>query len=120
VVDILKFHNGVYGTLHFSLNIPTGNDPYEVHGTKGSLFGDTTSPWWGEPKGELLLKGLHGSTSFHFKETDSYKNEIEDFNMSILEDREPMATGVDGLKAMEIAIAMFESARDGKAVRIGS
>jgi len=118
VVTMLRFDNGAYGTLHFSMNIPNGGDPYEIHGSKASLFGDTTSPWWGKPGGELLLKGINSTAKYTFDQTDAYKDEIEDFNRSIKEDGEPQATGIDGLRAAEITAAMFESGRQGKVIRL--
>lgn len=119
VAAILKFGNGAFGTIHFSLNIPHGTSNLEVHGSRASLFAfETTSQWWGEGGGELLLKKETGSVKYQFKKTDLYKDEVEDFNRCIREDRDPLATGIDGLRAAEISIAMFESGRQGKNIRI--
>jgi len=41
---------------------------------------------------------------------------IADFIAMIREDREPSITGYDGLKAMEVALAAYESARTGRPV----
>jgi predicted dehydrogenase len=65
------------------------------------------------------LKKKAETVKYEFKETDLYKDEVEDFNRCIREDGEPMATGIDGLRAAEISIAMFESGRQGKSIRIG-
>jgi len=120
VVAMLRFDTGAYGTVHFSLNIPHGTNNLEVHGSQASLFGlDTTSQWWGGGGGELVLKKEAATVKYEFKKTDLYKDEIEDFNRCIREGGEPMATGIDGLRAAEISIAMFESGRQGKNIRIG-
>lgn len=119
VVSIVRFANGGYGTLHFSLNIPHGTNSLEVHGSKASLFGiDTTSLWWGGGGGEVLLKSDVATTRYQFQKTDVYRDEVEDFNRCIREGGEPLATGVDGLRAAEVSIAMYESSRQGKTIRI--
>jgi 1,5-anhydro-D-fructose reductase (1,5-anhydro-D-mannitol-forming) len=121
VAAILKFTNQAYGTIHFSLNIPHGASTLEVHGTQGSLLAtDTTDQWWGGGGGELLLKTDKITTRFQFQKTDLYKDEIEDFNRCIIENREPKATGMDGLRNAELSVALFESGRLGKKISIGS
>ena len=119
VAAMLRFANGLYCTLHFSLKIPHGTNTFDVHGTQGSLFGvDTTNLWWGGAGGEVLLKGAASTTTHRFEKTDVYRDEVEDFNRCITEDGEPLATGTDGLRAAEISLAIFESAQHGKSVRI--
>jgi predicted dehydrogenase len=44
--------------------------------------------------------------------------EIEDFQQAIAEDREPAASGIDGLRVVEVTLAMVESARTGRTVKI--
>jgi predicted dehydrogenase len=43
---------------------------------------------------------------------------VEDFINCLKEDREPSITGFDGLKAMEVAIKAYESAKMKKPIRI--
>jgi predicted dehydrogenase len=43
---------------------------------------------------------------------------IEEFVQSIREDRPPSVTGVDGLRAVEVALAAYDSVRTGQPVRI--
>lgn len=119
VVGMLKFDKGAYGTVHFSMNIPHGANSFEVHGTRASLFCiGTTSQWWGGGGGELILKGDSVTTTYPFKKPYLYREEVEDFNRSIQEDKEPRATGMDGLRSAEISIALFESGLQRKTIRI--
>ena len=119
VAAILRFANGAYGALHFSLNIPHGANTMEVHGSRASMTAiDTTSVWWGGGGGEVLLKSDAVTTTYQFQKPNLYKAEVEDFNRCIREDGEPLATGMDGLIATEICVAMFESGRLGKKIRI--
>jgi 1,5-anhydro-D-fructose reductase (1,5-anhydro-D-mannitol-forming) len=119
VAASLRFDNGAYGTMHFSLNIPHGNNTLDVHGAGASLFSiDTTSLWWGGKGGELLLKSDGVTTRQQFQKTDVYKDEVEDFNRCIREDGDPLATGLDGLRAAEVSVAIYESSRQAKRIRI--
>ncbi len=121
VVGMFRLDNGAYGTLHFVLNIPHGANHLEVHGSRASLFCiDTSNLQQGrsESGGELLLKNDIATTRYQFQETNPYKDEIEDFNRCVKEGGEPLATGMDGLRASEISIALFESGRQRKPIRI--
>lgn len=119
IVGLLRFDNGAYGTLHFSMNIPHGTNSLEVHGSKASLFCiDTTSLWWGGSGGELFLKSDGATVRYQFQKSDVYKDEVRDFNRCVEEGGEPLATGTDGLRAAEISIAMLESSRQGETIRI--
>ena len=44
--------------------------------------------------------------------------ELADFHHAIREDREPAATGLDGLRVVQGTLAMIASARDGRTVKI--
>jgi predicted dehydrogenase len=45
-------------------------------------------------------------------------DELADFHHAMREDREPAATGLDGLRVVQVTLAMIESARDGRTVTI--
>lgn len=114
-----KFDNGACGMLNFYMNIPHGTTSLEVHGSKASLYlMDTTALWWGGGGGELLLKSDAATVRYQFEKTDLYKDEVEDFNRCIREGGEPAGAGIDGLRAAEVCIAMFDSARQGKVIRL--
>ena len=48
----------------------------------------------------------------------NYVDEVEDFYHAVNERREPAATGLDGLRAVEVTLAMIASAREGRTVKI--
>ena len=48
----------------------------------------------------------------------NYVAEIEDFQRAVAAKRDPAATGVDGLRIVEVTIAMIESARTGRTVKL--
>lgn len=94
-----------------------------------------TNPTWGDVTLRIVgTKGVIDLDAFaqNFVVYDDVKNKIsersfaedmdfgliEDFIHMIIEDREPSISGYDGLKAMEVALAAYESARMNKPVTL--
>jgi predicted dehydrogenase len=44
--------------------------------------------------------------------------EIQDFQESVQEGRDPVASGIDGLRVVEATLAMIESATTGRTIKI--
>ncbi len=58
---------------------------------------------------------------FEFPGPDlSWQAEWQEFTSAIREQREPLANGEDGLQAMRLIDAIYESAQTGKVVRLDS
>jgi predicted dehydrogenase len=88
-----------------------------VHGFSGSLFGGADTRWLGEYRPELLVRTDTVTTTYQFPQTDALKDEIGDFDCCLTEGGQPLAAGMDGLRATEISLALFESGRQGRAIR---
>lgn len=50
---------------------------------------------------------------------DADRNMVEDFIRVIERDENPLASGLDGLKALEVVIAAYRSAKEGRPVKVG-
>ncbi len=48
----------------------------------------------------------------------NYIDELEDFYHAVTDKREPAATGVDGLRAVELTLAMITATRERRTVKI--
>ena len=48
----------------------------------------------------------------------SWERDIEEMLAAIRGDREPLANGMDGLRAVQMAYAVYESAKTGRTVRL--
>lgn len=57
------------------------------------------------------------TTTYQFAQTDALKDEIGDFDCCLTEAGQLLAAGMDGLRATEISLALFESGRQGRAIR---
>ena len=108
-----RLSNGVYGTLDTSWSRPPsyptwGDVKIEVLGEKGLARVDAFS------QRVAVSSDGAGKTQWAGWGSNSDAGLVADFVGMIREDRQPSITGRDGLKALEVALAAYESARTGR------
>jgi len=123
VFALLRTARGQVASLHaswtqwkplFSLEL-FGHDDYVIVEGLGGAYGSERAALgrraFGEPFREEVVE---------FRGEDRYwQDEWAEFIAAIQEDREPLGNGKDGLEAVRLAFAVYESARRGCAVRLG-
>jgi predicted dehydrogenase len=86
----------------------------EVFGTRGELIIN-----YDDCSCTLIRRGGETTTWTYTGIPDrSWERDIEEMLAAIREKREPLANGVDGMRAVRMAYAVYESAETGKAVRL--
>jgi scyllo-inositol 2-dehydrogenase (NAD+) len=114
----LKFTQGAIGNVESLAQALYGYDVRtEIIGSKGALFIGSLQ------QTPLTLLVAHGSNQIladHFltRFADAYLAEVRDFTQAMLADRAPSVTGMDGMKALEIAVAAETSHLQGKPCQI--
>jgi len=124
---LMRFANGVITSLDISYTVPDsfpyGRDLYlSVRGTSGAI---SWAPAYEGEKDVLFVCSDHSSfagaprreLSFELEPVAGYSGfmgleYVRDFASAVLEDREPAITGHDGLRALEIVEAIYESAKE--------
>lgn len=120
---VLEFENGALGVLQASTAIYPGYpERLDIHGSLGSavLEGSDITQW--AIKGQEAQSGGGGLPSgasdpgaighrYHVPV-------IQDFVDAIREDREPMVSGRDGLETLELVMAIYKSAQEGKEITL--
>lgn len=138
-VATVSFKNGALGTIVGTTSaFPGLSCRLEVFGTKGSAViendrlthhfqktQDSKGEWYGGGKVENLAKtGLTDSGTGASDPTaifgGAHRIQIEDMMQAVIEDREPLVNGEEGLKPLEIILAIYESARTGKSVTLSN
>ncbi|MBL8145801.1 MAG: gfo/Idh/MocA family oxidoreductase, partial [Anaerolineae bacterium] len=115
---LLTFANGTFASIDCSWNKP----PY--YPTWGGLAMD----WVGE-KGLVRVDAFRqvmpvyshdaGRARWAFWGSDSDQAMVDEFATSMREDRPPLISGEDGLKALEVVLAAYRSAESGEPVTLG-
>lgn len=104
------------GLLACSRQTPKGDNDFSVFGSEGRL--DGVGVVGQAPAGRLVLSNVAGVREIPFSGPDPYTAEIEAFQRAVLEDREPEASGLDGLRSVEVLDAIVRSNRDGRAISL--
>ncbi len=139
-VAIVKFKNGGIGNILVSNSQKPGiHGKVHIHGENGASVGVQTdggamfiagrsgvleppvNDLWTVPGEEHLLQQWKKEDSEFFQKIDAtvfyMKEQIEDFIQALKENREPLVTGEQGRKTVELFTAIYRSARDNKPVR---
>lgn len=114
----LRFARGCIGVVDPSWLYPSSFPAYgdmwmEILGTRGALYLDDRRP-------VLALYPREGSPSIRWLPfgADADRAMLEHFLKCVVGEAEPLATGEDGLRALEIALAAYRSAAHGRPVRL--
>lgn len=133
VVSTLKFANGALGTIVCSTAVFPGTlKRIEVMGTTGTAILEESNliKWQFEQEtsdDKLIINAMsrgnvsHGGVSnpadINFK---GHQRQIEDMIHSIETGDKPLVDGVEGRKSVAIVLAIYESARSGRMVKLPS
>lgn len=122
-VAAIRFQNGALGLLEGSTAAYPGYCArLDIYGSEGSVVieNDQIKEWHlrngrpcpveNEPVG--FIGGTSSKDIWHY----SHRREIQDMISAIREDRRPLVDGQEGRKALEIVLAVYESARTGRTV----
>jgi len=129
-VITLQFCDGAIGAIEAATSVTPGMEHrLEFHGALGTICvrGETILTWDipgderienGERFGADIKLGS-GASDPKAISTEGHIIQIEDFVAAIKENRDPMVTGEDARRAVELIIAAYQSAATGQPVRFG-
>lgn len=129
---LLKFEEGALGVIDNHFNIPdaSSENRLEIYGSKGSILAKGTigqdSSGYIVQRIEKEKKGYEAEQrreeikeeEITLKPVNMYQSEIEDFSRCILEDSQPSFKGEDGLRNLKIILAVYESAKKGRTIKV--
>ncbi len=119
VVSIaFKFDNGAQGLIHGTRKFPYGYElRTEVYGSEGVIYvGSNIDNMFAIGTKQGLT--YFGAPWFEKRFYEAYIEELKAFIKSIVEDKEPPVTVIDGLRTVQIAEACWKSYREGRSVRV--
>ncbi len=121
VVNV-SFKNGAIGVIQGTTAAYPGLDTiFSLHGSKGSIsFGDNGLYTWEledkSIKKPEILDSMGGKNCQYISTNKGHALQIEDMALAVIENREPMITGEEAMKSVEIVLAIYESAKTGKEI----
>jgi len=120
---ITRHKNGSIGKLLVSFAIGQPAEEvlfFQIYGKEGSLIGEGTPTG----QGNILLCKKGKSREYKIEETDpisfTFRAEIAHFLECILEDKEPLITGKNGRRDLELVITAYKSIDSGKEEKVKS
>ena len=139
-IVVIRFSSGALGNIVVSNSQKPGlYGKVHIHGKNGASVGVQTdggamfiagmSPvleppvndLWNVPGQEAMLEKWRQEDTEFFKTIDAasyyHQLQIRDFLKAILEDRQPLVTGVEGRKTVELFTGIYRSNRDRRPVR---
>ncbi|TCU09287.1 Gfo/Idh/MocA family protein [Rhizobium sullae] len=116
VMGVLRFKSGVIAQFHDGFTTKYAETGFEVHGSEGSLVAQNVMTQ--RPVGRVTLRNADGETELECENTNLYEVALRAFHDAVAGKGKPAATGEDGVWSLATGLAIVESARTGKAVKI--
>jgi 1,5-anhydro-D-fructose reductase (1,5-anhydro-D-mannitol-forming) len=116
---LAELANGTLVQHHDAFTIPHAQTGFEVHRTEGSLY--ATDVMSQDPIGRIMLwRAGQGTQIDTGPPEDLYERSVRLFNAAVGGQGQPAATGEDGVHSLAIALAVRDSTRSGRNVRVRS
>ena len=123
---IVTFKSGAWGVIEGTTSVWPGMETrFEVSGSKGTVVLEESRflKWAIEGEGEkkaetgpALKAGAHSDPAAIA--VSGHIAHVKDMVEAIRENRDPMVTGEEGRKAVELILAIYESSKKGKEIKI--
>ena len=120
VAMALRFQDGTIATMCCGRVLPDNRNDLTVYGINGRITGQATIGGALQGKLEVVSETDNHTKVYPHNRHAVFTAMLEEFQQAIEGDRDPSASGIDGLRVVEITLAMIESARYGRTVKISS
>ncbi len=126
ITTIMKYDSGATGVIEASTAIwPGYTERLEIHGTKGTaiISGDKLTTWdVQDDKGEAAPVDRDVSSGASDPMAISlapFERQFLDFGDACKRGRQPLVSGEDGYRALELVLCAYQSCREGRKVALG-
>ncbi len=125
-MGLFRFKDGKMAFIQSSWTEWSGYMYMEVYGSEGSVIIDNrgervadTGKWLVSSKAICTAKdGTHQIFDYSTEPPQSYELELKDFIDHVGRGKQPMASGHDGMKVVEMVQAVYESSKTGRVVKL--
>ncbi|VTU38281.1 1,5-anhydro-D-fructose reductase [Variovorax sp. PBL-H6] len=116
VMAVLRMDNGVLAQIHAAYTVRHAETGFEVHGEQGSIVARDVMTV--RPAGEVVLRDAEGARVMPVEHEGLYVTGVRRFCEAMVGRGQPAASGEDGVRSLQTALAIAEACRSGTAVRI--
>lgn len=125
ICAVMKYTSGATGVIQSSTAFwPGYPERIEIHGTRGTCVftGDKLTTWdvendQGEPA-PVEKQVMSGASDPMAIPLTPFERQFLDFGNAVKNRTQPLVSGEEGLKALEIVLGIYESCRSGRPVRL--
>ena len=115
---LLRFEGGTIATLTCGRMIPDNRNDLVLYGVNGRLATQRTVGAPLQGKVEVVSETLNQTEVYTQGRFGNFSGQLVEFHQAVEAGRDPSASGIDGLRVVEITLAMIESARHGRTVKV--
>jgi len=116
-LSLFRFSNGALGQLSVHEKSPFPHNDFVIYGSKGRILGRGLTR--SREGGGLQVMTTDGKTrSTEFPAINAHGACVAAFSDALLAGRDPVPSGIDGLRSVQLTDAMARSAADGVHVRL--
>ncbi len=120
---LVRYDSGAIGVIQAATAIKPGYpERVEIHGTKGSaiITGDKLTTWdvEGDSDAPVDSNTATGASDPMAISLAPFERQFLDFGNAIREHRNPVVSGEEGYRALELVQAIYQSCREGRKVTI--
>jgi 1,5-anhydro-D-fructose reductase (1,5-anhydro-D-mannitol-forming) len=111
-LSMFRFANGVIAQVSVHEKTPYPHNDFVIYGSRGRVIGRGLTR--SRAGGEMEVIGADGKTrTKEYAAINAHEACVVDFSKALLEGRAPSASGIDGLRSVQLTEAMAKSAWDG-------
>ena len=114
----LRFGGGAIAMVSCGRRTPDSKNDITIYGSNGRVYLEDTLRGPLQGNLEVVTETRNSTAAYPRDDLTLFKRQVESFNRSVQEDAEPVASGVDGLRVVEVTVAMIESAKTGRLVKL--
>lgn len=113
---LLRFSHDTLAYVNANQAVPNYRPGLVLYGTAGRIIGESVTRPGFDGRVRILADGEE--STFETTTKDAFLRAVAAFQRAVVEDTEPDASGLDGLRSVQLTEAIARSAREGRTVQL--
>jgi 1,5-anhydro-D-fructose reductase (1,5-anhydro-D-mannitol-forming) len=113
---LLRFSGGSLAYVNANQAVPNFRPDLVFYGSEGRIVGESVTRPGLDGRMRIYVGG--SESSFETSSRDAFLKAVAQFQRAVMDDVEPVASGLDGLRSVELTEAIARSAREGRTIQV--